>query len=292
MTRSLRRAGFNSELDVSRAQRRWRRRAGIVPLKTQIAQTEFAIDTLLGNSPGSLSLELEKGSPVPTVPPVVTIGLPSDLLRSRPDIRSAERAIAAANARVGQYVADYYPKFNITGYFGTDSPEFQHVFDWESRYFLIDPGISWSILDFGRTSANIEIQKAIYRQAMLSYQDTVLTALREVEDCAGGLWQRAGSPRGAVRCGKLGAHRGGYFATSTSRGWWISCRCWMRSGSFFRRRMNWPSRTRRSRRTWWRYTRRLAAAGKSRQFMSSPAAGSRLPCSRSWNRSNNIRAAA
>jgi NodT family efflux transporter outer membrane factor (OMF) lipoprotein len=183
LTRSLRRAGFNSELDVSRAQTLVAQtRAGIVPLRTQITQMEFAIDTLLGSNPGSLSGELEKGLPVPAAPPLVTIGLPSDLLRRRPDIRGAERAIAAANARIGQYVADYYPKFNISGYFGTDSPEFQHVFDWESRYFLIDPGISWNILDFGRTAANIEIQKAIYRQALLSYQDTVLTALREVED--------------------------------------------------------------------------------------------------------------
>jgi NodT family efflux transporter outer membrane factor (OMF) lipoprotein len=183
LTLSLRQAGFSSELDVSRAQTQVSQtRASIVPLRTQITQTEYAIDTLLGLTPGALATELEKKTPVPPVPSVVSIGVPSSLLRRRPDIRSAERAIAAANARIGQYVADYYPKFSVSGYFGSDATTLQHVFDWESHYFLVDPGFSWTILDFNRTAANIEMQKALYRQAMLSYEDTVLTALREVDD--------------------------------------------------------------------------------------------------------------
>ena len=112
LTRSLRHAGFNSELDVSREETQVSQtKSQIVPLRTQLVQVQHALAILLGDEPDALAVELEATAPVPTVPPLVTIGMPSDLLRRRPDIRRAERQIASANARVGAAIADFYPKF-------------------------------------------------------------------------------------------------------------------------------------------------------------------------------------
>ena len=116
------------------------------------------------------------------LPQAVSIGMPVDLLRRRPDIRRAERQIAAANARVGAAIAGYYPKFSLTGDFGLDSNQFHNLFECESRYFLIYPSVDWRLFDFGRTKATVEQQKEQYHQTLLAYQSAVLTALREVED--------------------------------------------------------------------------------------------------------------
>jgi NodT family efflux transporter outer membrane factor (OMF) lipoprotein len=183
LTRSLRHAGFSSELDVSRAQTQVAQTRGlIVPLRTATVQAQHAIATLLGAEPDALASELESTARVPTVPPLVTIGMPSDLLRRRPDIRRAERQIAAANARVGAAIADFYPKFSLTGAFGLDATRFQSLFELASRYFLIYPSVSWKLLDFGRTKTQVDMQREEYKQAVLGYQDALLGALREVED--------------------------------------------------------------------------------------------------------------
>ena len=183
LTQSLRKAGFNSQLDVSRALTQVAQtRAAIVPLTTIVAQEEHAIAVLLGEEPNALAAELDAPTPVPAVPTLVSVGMPSDLLRRRPDIRRGERQIAAANARVGAAIADFYPKFSLTGDFGFDSTKFSNLFDTHSRFFILDPGISWRLFDFGRTAAEVDQNKALYTQALLSYQDAVLAALRDVED--------------------------------------------------------------------------------------------------------------
>jgi multidrug efflux system outer membrane protein len=183
LTRSLRKAGFSSELDVSREMTQVAQtKSVIVPLRTQVVQERHALATLLGNEPDALSMELEATAPVPAVPPVVTIGMPSDLLRRRPDIRRAERQVAAANARVGAAIAEFYPKFSLTGAFGLDSSRFQSLFETASRYFVLYPSVSWKLLDFGRTREQVEMQREEYKQSMLKYQQTLLTALKEVED--------------------------------------------------------------------------------------------------------------
>ncbi len=183
LTRSLRHAGFNSELDVTREQTQVSQtKSQIVPLRTQLVQVQHALAILLGSEPDALSAELDATAPVPSVPPLVTIGMPSDLLRRRPDIRRAERQIASANARVGAAIADFYPKFSLTGAFGLDANHFQSLFETASRYFVIYPSVSWKLLDFGRTQAKVDMQREEYKQAVLNYQNTLLTALREVED--------------------------------------------------------------------------------------------------------------
>jgi multidrug efflux system outer membrane protein len=183
LTQSLRKAGFNSELDVSRAKTLVSQtRAQIVPLTTEVRQQQHAIATLLGQEPNAVVEELDTAAPLQALPPTVSIGMPTDLLRRRPDIRRAEQQIVAANARVGAAVAGFYPKFSLTGDFGLDANKFHHLFDWESRYFLIYPNIDWRLFDFGRTSANVDQEKERSQQTLLAYQNAVLTALREVED--------------------------------------------------------------------------------------------------------------
>jgi NodT family efflux transporter outer membrane factor (OMF) lipoprotein len=183
LTKSLQKAGFDSQLAVAREQTQVAQtRAGIVPLTTDISRREHAIAILLGMPPDALAAELDKPSPVPAVPALVGIGMPADLLRRRPDLRGAERQIAAANSRVGAAIADFYPKFSLTGDLGLDGTKFKHLFDWESRYFILEPNIDWRVFDFGRTAAEVDQEKAAYQQAVLTYQNTVLTALAEVED--------------------------------------------------------------------------------------------------------------
>jgi len=183
LTRSLRKSGFNSELDVSRAETLVSQtRAAIAPLKTGISQTEYAIATLMGRNAESLVAELDSAAPIPKAPGLVTTGVPLDLLRRRPDIRESERQIAAASAEIGAAISDFYPKFSLTGDFGFDAEKFKNWFNWESRYLVINPGVSWRILDFGQTEGRVIQAKAQEKEALLSYQNTVLTALREVED--------------------------------------------------------------------------------------------------------------
>jgi NodT family efflux transporter outer membrane factor (OMF) lipoprotein len=183
LTRSLRKSGFNSQLDVSRQETQVSQtRAQIAPLKTGITQTEDAIATLMGRSPESLRSELDPPAPIPPAPGLVATGVPSDLLLRRPDIRRAEQDVRSANAQIGAAISDYFPKFSLTGDFGFDSSNFKEFFDWESRYFIINPGISWRVLDFGATQGKINQAYAAKSQALLAYQNTVLTALREVED--------------------------------------------------------------------------------------------------------------
>ncbi len=183
LTQSLRKAGFSSELDLSRQRTQVSQTlAQIVPLMTQARQQEHALAILLGQEPGALVGELDSAAPLPETPAVVAIGLPADLLRRRPDIRRAERQIAAANARVGAAISDFYPKFSLTGDFGLDSNQFKSLFDLQSRYFIIYPSIDWRLFDFGQTARQVDIQKEQHRQALLGYENTLLTGLREVED--------------------------------------------------------------------------------------------------------------
>jgi NodT family efflux transporter outer membrane factor (OMF) lipoprotein len=104
------------------------------------------------------------------------------LLRRRPDIRRAERQLAAATARVGVATADLYPKFTLIGTFGFDASKFSHIGDWNSRYWSIGPAISWPIFTAGRIRANIQVFNESQGQALTTYEQTVLQALEDVED--------------------------------------------------------------------------------------------------------------
>jgi len=183
LTRSRYRAGFATDLDVARQAAEVASTAATLPAyEAEVREMIHALGVLLGQDPESLSVELSTFSPLPPVPPVVPVGVPADLVRRRPDIRRAEQQLAAASARIGVATADFYPKFSITGSFGLDSSQIKELFDWNSHYFALSPGITWPIFDAGRIHNNVEVQKALAREAMTTYQLAVLGAIREVED--------------------------------------------------------------------------------------------------------------
>jgi multidrug efflux system outer membrane protein len=143
---------------------------------------EHALAFLLGVDPESLVDELSRRRSWAALPPSLPLGVPSDLLRRRPDIRQAERNLAAATAEVGVATAGLYPSFSLTGSFGVDSSDLHQLPEWSSRYYSIAPGIHWPILEWNRLHAGIRVQDEIQAQALLSYQDAVAQALREVAD--------------------------------------------------------------------------------------------------------------
>ncbi len=183
LTRSRYQAGFATQLDVAREAAQVASTAATLPaLEASIRQSIHALGVLLGDDPDALFAELSTSAPIPPVPPRVPVGVPADLVRRRPDIRRAERQLAAATARIGVATSDFYPKFSLTGSLGLDSSQIKPLLDWNSRYFALSPGVSWPIFDAGRIKSNVEVQKELTRQAATSYQSAVLNALREVED--------------------------------------------------------------------------------------------------------------
>jgi NodT family efflux transporter outer membrane factor (OMF) lipoprotein len=178
-----RKAGMITQLDVARQASQLASTAATLPaLEAQIRQSIHALGTLLSDDPDALTAELSASAPIPPIPPEVPVGLPSDLLRRRPDIRRAERQLASATARVGVATADLYPRFSITGSMGLDATHLHNLPEWASRYFVISPGVSWPVFDAGRIGNNIKAQKEAVELDLAAFHQTILQALREVAD--------------------------------------------------------------------------------------------------------------
>lgn len=184
VTRSMRTNGLASDLDVTRAAAQVAiTTATVSPLEADARRQIHALSTLLAQEPNALGAELEQAQPLPQTPPEVPIGLPSQLLERRPDIRAAERQVAAANANIGSAESDWFPKFALTaGSVGLDSSSAADLFDWNSHYFLVSPTLSWRIFDAGRIYSNIQLQRTKKQEMVWQYRNTVLSALQEVED--------------------------------------------------------------------------------------------------------------
>jgi NodT family efflux transporter outer membrane factor (OMF) lipoprotein len=181
--------GYAPELDVFQARSLLETTQAQVPeLESELAQTVHRIGVLLGREPDALSAQLSDMAPIPGIadPDAIAVripaGMPSDLLRRRPDIRGAEREIAAATARVGVATADLFPKFSITGTAGLESISTSDFLLGSSRMWSVGPSMTWPIFAAGRIRANIGAQNAREEQALYAYRKTVLTALAEVED--------------------------------------------------------------------------------------------------------------
>lgn len=183
LTLSRANAGLTSRSDVTRAAAQVATTgATIPPLEASVRRSIHLLSTLLAQEPTALNGELESNKPPVFLPPEVPVGLPSGLLERRPDIRRAERQIAAATARIGSAEADLFPKFALTGGVGLDSTSTGSLFDWQSRYFFISPTVTWRVFDAGRIISNVALQKSLRQETVWQYRNTVLTALREVED--------------------------------------------------------------------------------------------------------------
>ena len=183
------RTGLVSELDVRQARSLLATTLAEVPsLERAREQSVHALSVLLGGEPNALQATLARGAPIPggSDPDALAVripaGLPADLLRRRPDIRRAERQVAAATARIGVATAELFPKFSLTGLVGLQSISAGDFFSGGSRYFSAGPTISWRLFEGGRLRANIDVQDAVTEQALYAYEQTVLTGLRDVED--------------------------------------------------------------------------------------------------------------
>lgn len=161
--------------------------AAIPPLRAQADQQIHAIGILTGEAPESLIAELAPKAALPLAPPAVPAGLPSDLLRRRPDIRAAERNLAASTADIGVAVADLYPKFSLSAAPALVSTALSTLLEWGSRSYSTGAALNWPIFNGGRTRANIAVANALQEQALIAYRKTILTALRDVEDALANL---------------------------------------------------------------------------------------------------------
>ena len=156
-------------------------RSQIPRLEQAERQTIYNIALLLGDEPGVLVAELEADAAIPPAPAEVPVGLPSDLLRRRPDVRRAEANLHAATARVGVATADLFPRFSLTGSLGTAGGTVKSLGNASSAFWSIGPSFSWPIFTAGSIRANIAVQNESQEQAAIQYEQSVLTALRDVE---------------------------------------------------------------------------------------------------------------
>jgi NodT family efflux transporter outer membrane factor (OMF) lipoprotein len=183
LAQRLRAAGVAGDLDVTRAQAEVTLTAANLPaFDIAIKQSIHALGVLLGESPDTLLAELSQAGPIPRPPQKVPVGLPSDLLRRRPDVRRAERELAAATASIGVAESDLYPKFTLTGDFGVGATDTSNLFNWSSRYVGVGPGARWLLFDAGRVLANVDSHRAVQAELLADYQQTILVAVRDVED--------------------------------------------------------------------------------------------------------------
>jgi multidrug efflux system outer membrane protein len=183
LTRLRFQAGFVGALDVANADAQVATTTSQIPLlEASARQTIYSLSVLLGRDPAALIGELSPVAAIPLASPSIPLGVPSDLLRRRPDIRRAEAEIHAATALIGVATADLFPRFTISGSVGLRAGDFSSWFDWASRIWSFGPSASWNLFEMGRTRSNIEQQRALQDQSLITYRQTALTALQEVEN--------------------------------------------------------------------------------------------------------------
>ena len=174
--------GASSRDEVVRLQTELTRtEAELLPLEGQIATTLDQLALLTGDEPGAHDAALSAPAPIPTIPAAVPIGDPAAMLRRRPDIRAAERQLAASNAQIGVNVARQFPSVSIMGIVGLGGPDIGDVVDPDNVSSLLLPRINWSFLDFGRNRARVEQARADRDEAEAQYRKAVLSALSDAE---------------------------------------------------------------------------------------------------------------
>ena len=199
LTRTRLEAGRGNELDTSRAEAQWQTTLSSIPtLEASIATTIYRLSVLTGRPPTALVDTLSPQAAAPELPLLSSIGTPELLLRHRPDVRVAERQLAAATARVGVAMGDLFPKVTLVGDFAYIAPGFSDIGQSESKFYSVGPSISWAAFDLGRVFARIGSSRAQTDAALARYQGAVLGAL---EDTEGSLitYGRSQSRRDALR---------------------------------------------------------------------------------------------
>ena len=175
--------GLGNELDVQQAKALLKNTQAQIPsLQTGFDQSVYALSVLLGQPPGTLMADMSVQKEIPITPPVVPVGLASDLLVRRPDVQQAERELAAATAQIGVAKADLFPKFSLTGLAGLQSTSAGTWLNYASRYWTVGPTVQWELFEAGSIVANVHVQNARQQAALAQYQQTVLVALQDVEN--------------------------------------------------------------------------------------------------------------
>lgn len=153
----------------------------VPPLRIALSQEINTIAVLVGTHPQELHTDLATPQPIPVPPQTVTINVPAEILRQRPDVRAAERRLAAQSAEVGVATADLYPSFSINGNLGFSSIGSGNLFDASSQGFALGPSFQWNLFNGGRVRAEIDVQNARLEQSLLLYESVILSALGEIE---------------------------------------------------------------------------------------------------------------
>ncbi|BBA33414.1 NodT family RND efflux system outer membrane lipoprotein [Methylocaldum marinum] len=183
LTQARLEAGRGTELDTSRAKAQLDSTlATIPPIQSRIRETIHRLGVLVGQLPDSLSNNLSPPAPMPTIPETIQIGAPADLMRRRPDIRVAERNLAAATARIGVATADLFPRVTFNGTIALESRTLAGLGASGTEAFSAGPRISWAFLDLGRVRARIRAADASAEARLANYEQTVLNALEETEN--------------------------------------------------------------------------------------------------------------
>lgn len=176
-------AGATSELDVAQQRALLENTLASIPdLQTGLQRAKNALSILLGQPPGGVDNLLHGPRRIPSAAARVSVGVPAELLRRRPDVRAAEMNAAAESARIGVAEADLYPRFFLFGDIGVQASDLGKVFAPGSLFLTAGPSFRWSILNYGRIADNIRAQDARLQQALVNYQDVVIKAAREAED--------------------------------------------------------------------------------------------------------------
>jgi NodT family efflux transporter outer membrane factor (OMF) lipoprotein len=175
--------GLVGDLDLRQAELNLARTASFIPgLRSRLVAALNRIAVLVGEYPPAIRTELQDSSPVPVPGDDLLVGLPADVLRQRPDVRSAERQLAAQTARIGVATADLYPRLALLGQISLDSTTAAAWFTGGAHSWGIGPQLRWNVFDGGRIRSNIQAQEALADQALSFYEQTLLLAVEEVEN--------------------------------------------------------------------------------------------------------------
>jgi len=176
-------AGVASDRELAQAQALLSQAKATIPLIAVALETQLnRLDVLIGAQPGTYAAELSAVADIPDAPAISGFASPTDLLRRRPDVIAAERMVAASNARIGQALAEYYPKLSLSAVVGSQAVAPSHLFEQQGFQPIGVVGLRWRLFDFGRVAAEVEAARGANAEALLKYRSSVLHAAEDVED--------------------------------------------------------------------------------------------------------------
>ena len=176
-------AGIASDRELAQAQALLSQAKATIPLLTVSLEAQLnRLDVLMGAQPGTYAAELTSVADIPELPEISGYATPADLLRRRPDIIAAERMVAASNARIGQALAEYYPKLSLSGIVGSQALAPGHLFEQQGFQPISVIGLRWRLFDFGAVAAEVKRARGANAEALIQYQSSVLQAAEDVED--------------------------------------------------------------------------------------------------------------